>query len=175
MCCCDLKFGCDDSSYQCECATLREKGMRHEVREFQKEYHFLSNFHEAPVEYDSRIWPSVEHAYQAAKTKDRVQQMAILQAETPGEAKKLGRKCTVRPDWNEIKFQVMLDIVRQKFKDPDLKEALLCTGSAHLQEGNDWNDTYWGVDLKTGKGHNNLGKILMRVRLEIQDDDAKTT
>ena len=44
------------------------------------------------------------------------------------------------------------------------REKLLDTGNAELQEGNNWGDRYWGVDLKTGYGENRLGRIIMKVR-----------
>jgi predicted NAD-dependent protein-ADP-ribosyltransferase YbiA (DUF1768 family) len=33
-----------------------------------------------------------------------------------------------------------------------------------LKELNTWHDVFWGVDYKTDKGENKLGKILMVVR-----------
>ena len=68
--------------------------------------------------------------------------------------------------WESSKNQIMLDICRLKFSFPDLKDKLEATKDAVLEEGNIWNDTYWGISLKTGKGRNNLGLILMRIREE---------
>jgi predicted NAD-dependent protein-ADP-ribosyltransferase YbiA (DUF1768 family) len=60
----------------------------------------------------------------------------------------------------------MEDLVRLKFTThPDLCERLLTTGDAELIEGNSWNDTFWGVCR--GKGRNELGKVLMKVRSEL--------
>ena len=62
----------------------------------------------------------------------------------------------------------MYEIVKEKFtQHEDLKRRLLETGDEELQEGNNWYDTYWGVDIHTGKGLNMLGKILMRIREEL--------
>lgn len=81
------------------------------------------------------------------------------------DAKKLGKLVTIRPDWDEIKVEVMYEIVKAKFHyNPDLREMLLATEDAELIEGNWWGDTFWGVCK--GQGLNNLGKILMRVRDE---------
>ena len=63
----------------------------------------------------------------------------------------------------------MEDIVRAKFtQNQELKQQLIGTGDAYLEEGNTWHDTCWGVDLKTGEGQNHLGKILMKVRQELK-------
>ncbi len=45
---------------------------------------------------------------------------------------------------------------------PDLAEKLVSTGDAELIYNNECGDTYWGVF--NGKGENNLGKVLMKVR-----------
>jgi ribA/ribD-fused uncharacterized protein len=86
---------------------------------------------------------------------------------TPGEAKKEGGKLARRPDWEQVKFQVMEDCVRYKFAHhPELKAQLLATGDAELIEGNDWGDKIWGVFH--GEGENRLGKILMKIRAELR-------
>lgn len=61
----------------------------------------------------------------------------------------------------------MRTLVRLKFEDPILREKLIATGDQELQEGNTWNDTFWGISLKTGKGRNELGKILEEIRKEV--------
>jgi len=69
----------------------------------------------------------------------------------------------------------MTTIVRNKFKaHPDLKKKLLETGTAKLIEGNTWHDTFWGVNINTGKGENHLGKILMQVRSELKNGVTNT-
>ena len=47
-------------------------------------------------------------------------------------------------------------------------EQLLATGQKIIIEGNRWGDTCWGVDIRTGEGENRLGKILMKIRGELQ-------
>ena len=64
---------------------------------------------------------------------------------------------------------VSIKMRRAKFtQNEDLKWRLIATGDAYLEEGNTWHDTCWGVDAKTGVGENHLGKILMKVRSELQ-------
>lgn len=63
----------------------------------------------------------------------------------------------------------MEEIVRAKFSQhPELEERLLATGDRKLVEGNPWNDTFQGVDVRTGKGQNHLGEILMKIRDELK-------
>lgn len=134
------------------------------------EYEFLSNFYPSEVFYKGMFYPTVEHAFQAAKTLDPREREKIRAASTPGRAKYLGRTTDLRDDWEDIKFEVMEYLVRQKFTPPPrhLWARLLATGDAELIEGNTWGDTIWGV--VDGVGENHLGKILMKVRAELQDE-----
>lgn len=130
-------------------------------------YKFLSNFFPVTILLDGRHYSSVEHAYQAAKTDNPAERYKIQCAETPGQAKRLGRNVTMRGDWDKVKLQVMLDLLHQKFKEPYLAKLLLETGDAELVEGNNWGDTFWGKC--NGRGENHLGKLLMQVRQEIRE------
>lgn len=134
---------------------------------FFEEYRFLSNFYAAVVELDGLEYSSTEHAYQAAKTLDPAEREVIRTSKKFNEAKRLGKKVTLRPDWEQIKFQVMEDLVRQKFtKHEHLKTMLLETGEQYLEEANNWGDKVWGTCK--GVGHNHLGKILMKIREELR-------
>lgn len=89
----------------------------------------------------------------------------------PNEAKKLGRKVKLRSDWEEVKDQIMYEICYQKFNfenNMDITMKLMKTKNIELIEGNTWNDTYWGVCR--GNGKNKLGKILMKIRKEKQNE-----
>lgn len=135
------------------------------ILEFKGEYAFLSNFYQAPFTLDGKTYPTVEHYFQAQKAIDSIDFKRILSTNSPGEAKAIGRKIKIRLDWNEIKDNIMFHGVYAKFdQNEDLKNKLISTSTQILKEGNNWGDTYWGVDLKTGIGENMLGKILMRCR-----------
>lgn len=124
----------------------------------------------SPVELDGEVYPSVEHAYQSAKTMDTRLRKHIQNTPTPGAAKKAGRKLEIRKDWEEIKLSVMEDLVRQKFTNNSLlKQRLLDTGNEPLIEGNTWGDQFWGVS--DGKGLNHLGFILMDIREELRNNE----
>lgn len=134
---------------------------------FDGEYAFLSNFFPCVIKFDNNNYPTVEHAFQAAKTNDKKEQFKVWQADTPGEAKRIGRKVTLREDWEEVKRDFMRDFIHQKFKNENLRKLLLATGDAELIEGNYWHDYYWGVC--NGIGLNWLGKILMEEREKIKN------
>ena len=137
------------------------------IKEFQGKYRFLSNFFPSPVMWNNIEYPTVEHAYQAAKTLDVDKREIIRLQPTPGQAKRIGRVIPLREDWNEVKLKIMEYLVKQKFtRHENLKEQLLATGDEKLAEGNSWNDTYWGVCRGVGKNY--LGIILMKVREELK-------
>jgi len=140
------------------------------INSFQGEYFFLSNFFYSPFEFDGEIYATVEHAFQAAKTFDTEQRQSIRQAASPAQAKKMGRAVQLRPDWEQVKFDIMLALLRLKFSQADLRQKLLDTGDSELIEGNTWGDKVWGCVSYKGQwiGRNHLGKLLMQVRADIR-------
>lgn len=133
------------------------------IDSFTGEYEFLSNFYKSPFSVLGEIYLTNEHFFQAHKTLKILERKEIIAASTPGQAKKLGRKVTLRSDWDEVKELFMYSGLVAKFgAHPELAAKLVATGQAHLQEGNYWNDTYWGVC--NGVGKNRLGILLMRLR-----------
>jgi ribA/ribD-fused uncharacterized protein len=144
------------------------------IDRFNGEYAFLSNFY----------WVdgiTVEHLYQALKSTFLPEVEEILAAPTPGEAKRLGQKATLRSEWETSKESVMLDCLRLKFSNPEMRKRLLATGDAELIEGNHWHDTYWGrctCSKHKGAGKNRLGQLLMQIReeyvKELTDESRKS-
>src|SRR5580658_7896095 len=114
------------------------------IESFQGPYRFLSNFYPAEIQFESLTYPDVEHAYQSAKTTDMAGRRRIAAQPTPADAKHAGASFPPRPDWPQIKFDVMLQCVRYKFTHhPELAQKLLATGDTYLEEGNTWNDRIW--------------------------------
>ena len=144
------------------------------INQFRGPYSFLSNFFQVPIRLGNSTYPSVEHAYQAAKTKDKKLRKKIAHTKTATEAKRLGSRVPLRDDWEEIKDTVMYRAVKAKFtRNHFLGTKLINTGSSKLIEGNWWGDTYWGVFEEKGK--NKLGKILMAVRDELKHTQKKSS
>lgn len=158
---------------------------------------FLSNFASSPVVMFGITFPTVEHAFAAAKLDPnggvftRAEVMAemrrIATLPSPGEAKRAGRRRSwdgsqpdavatgperpfLRPDWDSVKEELILELIRRKFTHPVLRAKLLATGDALLFELNTWGDRIWGVTEKDGvlSGRNMLGEMLMAVRAEIR-------
>lgn len=137
------------------------------ITRFRNGYHFLSNFYQVMVVFEGNAYPSVEHAYQAAKCAD-IGQRFLFFSGSSAQAKQHGRKVKLRPDWERFKLSVMELLLRLKFTpDTQLAFWLLKTGNAELIEGNQWGDTFWGVC--GGQGQNHLGKLLMKIRAELRE------
>lgn len=132
------------------------------IENFKEEYAFLSNFWPCAVSFEGDIYPSVEHAYVAAKTTDLELRLMIKATPTAGRVKRFGRGLVLRHNWDRMRIPVMRQLLLSKFGDPALKAKLLATGEQALIEGNTWGDRFWGVYL--GSGENNLGKLLMERR-----------
>ncbi len=139
------------------------------IDQFRGQFAFLSNFYgcsvshvEMTAPYEKMVFPSSEHYFMAMKNTDIEYRRKVLNASTPGSAKRMGRGVQLRPDWDTIKVEVMRNALWLKFKDPVLKQKLVDTAPHTLIEGNDWGDKYWGVC--NGEGLNMLGQLLMELR-----------
>ena len=143
---------------------------------FDGEFAFLSNFYTSPFEdpKTGMMFLTMEHYYQTMKADNAEDRFTIASAPTPGRAKRLGRQCVLRRDWEKVKEQVMEDGLRLKFADPELRKMLIDTHPHELIEGNHWNDNEWGScsceRCKDIPGKNKLGKILMKLRNEFMEE-----
>ena len=140
------------------------------IDNFKGKYFFLSNFFPSNILYQGILYHNAEVAFQAQKDPSRCEEFRRL---NPSEAKRLGRRVKLRSDWEQVKDDIMYDVVNNKFmQNKKLAEQLMATGEEDLVEGNDWGDRYWGVCRGVGK--NKLGQILKRVRSELVVTDLLT-
>lgn len=139
------------------------------IDRFWKEYKFLDNFADTLIEYEGVMYTSVEAAFQSAKTFDMETRKRIARY-SPMDAKRAGRKLQLRPDWENVKEDIMYELLKKKFQNDGLgyRTKLLATGDAELIEGNNHKDSYWGV--YKGVGKNRLGYLLMKVRAELREE-----
>ena len=132
---------------------------------FRGYYWFLSNFYPVTLrdlEYPTITYGSVEAAFQAAKTLSYEERKAF-ESLSPREAKRLGRRVFLRPNWDSIKEEIMESYLRQKFSIPMLRKRLEAIEEP-LVEDNTWGDRYWG--RVNGKGLNRLGALLEKIKKE---------
>jgi ribA/ribD-fused uncharacterized protein len=143
----------------------------------EKPYGAFSNLFRRPMEFEGRMYPTAEHAYQAGKArKDEVRDW-ILSAPTPSLVAMAAHGLytwDIVPEWSRTKFDRMREVLKAKFSQhEDLKKLLLSTGNARLVEAgrtdNAVNRTWGEVN---GKGQNMLGVLLMEVRDEIRSQEA---
>jgi len=137
-----------------------------EIKGFQGQYRFLSNFYPYELDFEGRHYLNSEAAYQASKSScDNIKNgFTTIDARA---ARRVGRQITIRSDWEQDKLNVMYRILRAKFAQEPMRGRLLSTDDAYLEETNYWKDTFWGVYM--GVGENHLGKLLMLVRDEIKE------
>lgn len=139
------------------------------IKTFKGNNFFLSNFYPCKVVYESVAYSSAEHAFQAAKSLNPEIRRNFTLINECAEAKRYGRMIKLRSDWETVKYQVMYDIVKDKFtRNAYLREKLIATDDMYIEEGNHHGDKCWGT--VNGEGDNNLGKILMRIREELKNE-----
>lgn len=144
------------------------------ISNFSGEYEWLSNFHQRIVVFRSIRWPSAEHAYQAMKSANSLYQERIrLEAPHPRDAKRMGSKVPLRPEWDRRRLPFMKAILDHKFAtNSQMAQWLVNTGDTILIEGNTWGGKFWGVC--NGEGENHLGILLMNRRQALLDLGMKT-
>lgn len=128
-------------------------------------YGEFSNFAKFPFEAEGKTWPTSEHYFQAKKFAGKVHEESVRLARTARDAAAAGRnrELPLRPDWEEVKLDVMRSAVRHKFNShPSLVTLLLSTGDQEIIEQTT-DDYYWGCG-SSGEGLNVLGKLLMDLR-----------
>eukprot|EP00964_Phaeocystis_antarctica_P046709 scaffold27011_cov63-Phaeocystis_antarctica.AAC.1 len=138
---------------------------------FSGRWEALSNWFPATVVWSGKQYPSVEHAFQAAKAEAEPEQAeAIRKAASPKEANALGQALSLPPTWERQRLTLMETLLRDKFRrDSALRERLLRTENKNLIANNKWGEAFWGVS--GGNGGNNLGKLLMSLRDEARAGD----
>ena len=157
---------------------MEDKPMNNVIDRFEGENYYLSNFYMCDVTYNGIEYKHTEGAFQAQKSLNEQDRKYVASLHNPSLAKKVcGRHGSIklRPDWEEVKDQIMDEILMAKFtQNPKLKEKLLATGEAKLIEGNTWHDNYWGnctcSRCRHIEGRNQLGKTLMSIREELRSE-----
>jgi ribA/ribD-fused uncharacterized protein len=138
----------------------------------ERPYGAFSNLFRRSINFEGRVYPTAEHAYQAGKARKEEVREWILSAPTPGLVAMAAHGLytwDIVPDWSQIKYDRMRQVLRAKFtQHDDLRQLLLSTGGARIVEAgrvaNVVNCTWGEVN---GKGRNMLGLLLMELRTEL--------
>lgn len=143
------------------------------------ETRWLSNMTRVKIPYKGIIYPSTENFYQAMKYDEGcyyqvgggvMEVRNYISLLKPNESKQFSKENPMtNPKFEENKLEIMRYAQRQKYRQEPFKSKLLATGDAYLEEGNWWHDRFWGCDIKTREGENNLGKIIMEIRESLRD------
>lgn len=141
-------------------------------------YGCFSNFSLHPIMVDKKRYKTCEHYYQSCKfvPTDLLYANKIANAKTSKEAALLGRdksRKLIRPDWEEIKIDVMRKALTHKVEQhADVKDTLLGTGYRKIIE-NSPSDRFWGWG-RDQDGENWLGRIWMEIRAELRGETEET-
>jgi N-glycosidase YbiA len=138
------------------------------IKFYTSDFYVFNNFSAHAVEFRGKLYPTSEHAYQAAKCTDPQGQEAIRNARSPLQAKALANE-TYRaardPDWASKKVAVLEEILRAKLAQHlEAREALQNSGHEDIVEDSP-TDYFWGEGAD-GSGQNMLGKLWMKIRDE---------
>jgi len=98
-------------------------------------YGFLSNLFKRPIEFEGRVFPTSEYAYQFGKFRDEESREWAMKAPKPHLLSILSHGLfpwDVVEDWNKKKIERMYKILQKKFSYNELRSKLLETGNAVL-------------------------------------------
>lgn len=144
---------------------------------YPREFYVLDNFASFQVEWHGRLWPTSEHAYQASHFFETAPELVeqIANARSAHEAYKLAKANAARApkNWEDVKVTMMEGICRAKLaQHPYVQQKLFETGDLEIVEDSP-KDACWGWGSNRD-GHNELGKIWMRLRQELQQRELNT-
>jgi len=146
-----------------------DKDTKEPILFYEREFYVFSNFSSFAIEWKGELWMTSEHAYHSEKFEDENLKEQIQNTRSAHDALKLAHanKDKYRSDWEEIKLEVMKEILRVKVEQhPYVKKKLLESGDRELIEDS-WRDSYWGWGPNKDS-ENHLGKLWMEVRDEIR-------
>ena len=134
------------------------------INQFNGEYDFLSNRFGCRFVWQGLQYGNAEAAFQSSKCMDASERKAYAGCSADKAALK-GREQAPFPGWEDARLNIMGSILRAKFEQNlSLMKKLTDTGSCILINGNNKQETYWGVDLYSWQGENHLGRIIMDIR-----------
>lgn len=137
---------------------------------YEQDFYVLSNFSAFTLVWCDRRFDTSEVAYHWEKFRGAETVQYIIRSQTSSHAAfKAAQemKHAARDDWDDVKVDIMRDILRAKADQHEyVKTKLLATGDRELIEDS-WRDDFWGWGPNKD-GQNMLGKLWMEIRAELQ-------
>jgi len=151
---------------------INQPGPKDKIFFYPKEFYVFDNFTAFQVEYEGYLYPTSEHAYQAAMFKGIAEDIVekIKKAKSSHDAQKIAQENKSKriENWNEIKKEIMKNILRCKIEQhPYVLKKLIASGDREIIEDS-WRDSEWGWG-EDKKGKNLLGTIWMELRDEYRN------
>ncbi len=142
---------------------------------FISDWYVFDNFASFQIEWRGKLYPTSEHAYQAAhfftSSPELSEQIRLCRSARAAADLANQNSSKDDKDWPQKKLAVMEEIVRAKLAQHSyIRQKLIETGDSMIVETND-NDGFWGWG-KDHKGRNELGKIWMKLREELKSDSS---
>jgi ribA/ribD-fused uncharacterized protein len=142
------------------------------IDNFSGYFEFLSNNFLTPIYFEGILFPSVSHAFHAARSTDDNTRKAILNAESLIAVSKIAKRIEDPADWPSKRVKVMEQLIRDKFRrSKELQEKLKATQNREIvmtYDEESAGNIFWGVVKgKADKGQNQLGRILMIIRQDL--------
>ncbi|MEA1909574.1 MAG: NADAR family protein [Patescibacteria group bacterium] len=134
---------------------------------YEREFYTFSNFSSFQVEWNGRLWPTSEHAYQAAHFFDTAPELVeeIFNAGSAHVAFKIAKANVDKApkNWHDIRVEIMEDICWHKLNQHEyVQKKLLQTEDIYMVEDSP-KDPFWGWG-EDKQGRNELGKVWMKLR-----------
>lgn len=141
------------------------------INSFRGYHAWLSNMYSCNIEFMGHKFKSVENAYMFVKRPSDLDWLNKCLELSPGDVKKASKLIAVREDWESVKLSIMYELLKKKFTQEPFRTDLLNTRGENIVEGNRWNDTFWGVDIKSSPnvGENWLGRLIMDIRTKLKN------
>lgn len=162
---------------------------------------FFSNFSDHKIEYNGKIYPTVEHFFQSMKFVhtlstpiDLEYAELIRQQSTPNKARILANQekktqypwqlelnkiiekyselgVKINPQWESVKVKIMYDILKLKLTQHEDVKKALLDTGDNILAENNPNDYFWGIGSDQ-TGQNILGRLLIELRKQLRESQS---
>jgi predicted NAD-dependent protein-ADP-ribosyltransferase YbiA (DUF1768 family) len=171
----------NDEVYACgswltiKCLDCAQKKQREEgkITNFREGFKFLSPFAEEPIVVEGACFPTVIGAYYTVLHPEWHD--VFVEMKSPSEVQAVAVSKGLCQD-DEKAFKAMEKVLRIRYADGKSRERLLSTKNLDIVQSNHHHENKWGAcwcGECEGKGENQYGRLLMKIRDEIIAEKEK--